>query len=93
MRTKKILVTGAGGFIGGYLVNDLVSKGHNVVAADIKPADHRFQVSDGANNFADSEIITQYFGKDFGIDHRVYQFHLWYLVGGREKASAGIRSL
>jgi GDP-D-mannose 3', 5'-epimerase len=33
----KVLVTGAGGFIGGHLVNNLVGEGHEVVAVDIKP--------------------------------------------------------
>jgi nucleoside-diphosphate-sugar epimerase len=33
---KKILVTGAGGFIGTHLVTDLKNSGHYVVAADLK---------------------------------------------------------
>lgn len=138
-----MLVTGSGDFIGGYLVNDLVSKGHNVIVEDIKPADEWFQVSCDANNHAlcmesvliqthmpmaarnngvleilytsstcvnpveaqldikdaqaqrlkekhaypanpengygweklFSEIITQYFDKDFGLDHRICRFH------------------
>lgn len=36
METKRILVTGAGGFIGYHLVKDLVALGHYVVGADIK---------------------------------------------------------
>ena len=32
----KILVGGAGGFIAGYLVKDLLAQGHEVVAADIQ---------------------------------------------------------
>ena len=35
-----ILVAGAGGFIGGHLVKDLIKKGHrNIRAVDIKPLD------------------------------------------------------
>jgi nucleoside-diphosphate-sugar epimerase len=35
---KKILVGGAGGFIGGHLVAELLRKGHkNIRAVDIKP--------------------------------------------------------
>ena len=33
---KKILVCGAGGFIGHHLVNKLVEQGHYVIGADIK---------------------------------------------------------
>ena len=33
---KKILVTGAGGFIGTHLVNDFKQQGHTVIAADLK---------------------------------------------------------
>ena len=29
-------VAGAGGFIGGHLVNRLINNGHNVVAVDVK---------------------------------------------------------
>jgi GDP-D-mannose 3', 5'-epimerase len=35
--TDLTLVTGAGGFIGGHLVKDLLAKGHAVRAVDIKP--------------------------------------------------------
>jgi GDP-D-mannose 3', 5'-epimerase len=33
---KTILVTGAGGFIGTHLINDLKQQGHRVIAADLK---------------------------------------------------------
>jgi nucleoside-diphosphate-sugar epimerase len=36
LKMKKILVTGAGGFIGFHLVKELVRQGHYVVGADIK---------------------------------------------------------
>jgi nucleoside-diphosphate-sugar epimerase len=36
METKKILVCGAGGFIGGHLVEHLKSQGHYVIGADMK---------------------------------------------------------
>lgn len=36
METKRILVTGAGGFIGYHLVKNLTEEGHYVIGADIK---------------------------------------------------------
>ena len=40
---KKILVCGAGGFIGGHLVADLRRQGHTVRAADKKPLEEWYQ--------------------------------------------------
>ena len=47
---KKIVVAGAGGFIGGHLVNELVKKGLHVRAVDIKPLNEWYQVSGEADN-------------------------------------------
>ena len=48
MNTKKIVVCGGGGFIGGHLVADLLRQGHrNIRAVDIKPLDEWYQVFDG----------------------------------------------
>lgn len=47
---KKILVAGAGGFIGGHLVKALTSRGTKVRAVDIKPLNEWYQVSDDADN-------------------------------------------
>jgi nucleoside-diphosphate-sugar epimerase len=47
---KKVLVTGAGGFIGGHLVKSLIATGHNVRAIDIKPLNEWFQVENSAEN-------------------------------------------
>ena len=47
---KKILVAGAGGFIGGWLVRELISRGKEVTAVDIKPLNEWYQVFPTANN-------------------------------------------
>jgi GDP-D-mannose 3',5'-epimerase len=47
---KKIVVAGAGGFIAGHLVKELVKKGHVVRAVDIKPLNEWYQVSEESDN-------------------------------------------
>lgn len=47
---KKIVVAGAGGFIGGHLVNELIKKGHSVRGVDLKPLNEWYQVSTEADN-------------------------------------------
>ena len=51
-KINNILVTGAGGFIGGHLVKRLLKDGYNVVGADIKPLEYWFQKFDKAKNFS-----------------------------------------
>ena len=36
-KNKKVLIVGAGGFIGGHLVKKILDNGNSVVATDIKP--------------------------------------------------------
>ena len=50
MIKSNYLVTGAGGFIGGHIVKKLISDGHNVTCADIKPLDHWFQIHEDSKN-------------------------------------------
>jgi GDP-D-mannose 3',5'-epimerase len=44
MTTPRVMVTGAGGFIGGHLVNYLLFEGNMVCAVDSKPRDQWYQV-------------------------------------------------
>lgn len=50
MNHKKALVCGAGGFIGGHLVNRLKSEGYYVVGVDVKNNEY-------GNNNADEFIL------------------------------------
>jgi GDP-D-mannose 3',5'-epimerase len=50
--SRVIVVTGAGGFIGGHLVKQFLSEGHVVRGADIKPLDEWYQVHAEAENHA-----------------------------------------
>jgi GDP-D-mannose 3', 5'-epimerase len=47
---KKIVVAGAGGFIGGHLTKTLLAAGHQVRAVDIKPLTRWYQVFPKADN-------------------------------------------
>ena len=47
----KYLVCGAGGFIGGHLVSNLLDEGHEVISADIKPLEYWFQIFEKSKSF------------------------------------------
>ena len=51
MANKKILVVGAGGFIGGHLVKRLLDDKNSIVAVDIKPKEYWFQDYDNVKNY------------------------------------------
>ena len=42
--SKRILVAGGGGFIGGHLVDFYRKRGHRVRSVDVKPLDQWYQV-------------------------------------------------
>ncbi len=50
LNKKKILVVGAGGFIGGHLIKKLIENGNSIVASDIKPKEYWFQDFDEVEN-------------------------------------------
>ncbi len=53
MKNDLIVVTGAGGFIGGHLVADLLRRGHtNVRAVDLKPLDDWWQLFSEVENWS-----------------------------------------
>jgi GDP-D-mannose 3',5'-epimerase len=49
---KKYLVCGAGGFIGGHLVESLRAEGHEVVCVDNKPYEYWFQINESNKNYS-----------------------------------------
>ena len=50
IKDKKILIVGAGGFIGGHIVKRLLKNGNSIVAVDIKPKEYWFQDFVNAEN-------------------------------------------
>ena len=48
--SKKILVAGGGGFIGGHLAKTLVNRGHEVRVVDVKPLDQWYQKIEGGKH-------------------------------------------
>ena len=51
MTDEIVVITGAGGFIGGHLVGDLLRQGYrHLHAVDRKPLDQWYQVHDGVEN-------------------------------------------
>ena len=77
IKDKKILVVGAGGFIGGHLVKKLLDNGNSIVSTDIKPKEYWFQDFETAENYYSTnqyekvKKILQNFNKDD-------QFYYWF---------------
>lgn len=66
---SRILVAGAGGFIGGFLVKELLTQGHEVTAVDIKPLANWYQVSRQAVNVSkDLSLLSECNVLTNGID-------------------------
>ena len=57
LKDKVIVVCGAGGFIGGHLVADLLGQGFSRLrAVDIKPLDRWYQRFDGVENIGSLDL-------------------------------------
>jgi len=81
IKNKKILVVGAGGFIGGHLTNKLLKNGNYLVSVDIKPKEYWFQ------DFEDSENHYSMDMKDINNCRKVtkkidYVFNMACNMGG-----------
>ena len=55
-KNKKVLVVGAGGFIGGHLEKRILDNGNSVVATDIKPKEYWFQDFDTVENHYSTDM-------------------------------------
>lgn len=73
-KLPRVVVCGAGGFIGGHLVQDLLRRGVNVIRAiDIKPLEEWHQLARGVENLSlDLREKQNCFSALYGADH-VYQ--------------------
>ena len=80
-KTKKVLIVGAGGFIGGHLVKRILDNGNSVVATDIKPKEYWFQDFDDVENHyaTDMKDISNCRKVTQGVD---YVFNMACNMGG-----------
>ena len=80
-KDKKVLVVGAGGFIGGHLVKKISDNGNSVVATDIKPKEYWFQDFDNVENHyaTDMKDISNCRKVTEGVD---YVFNMACNMGG-----------
>ena len=59
METQRILVTGGAGFIGTNIVNELETRGHEVIAADIYNTRHKNYIRADVRNYRQLERILE----------------------------------
>ena len=80
-KNKKVLVVGAGGFIGGHLIKKILDNGNKVVASDIKPKEYWFQDFDNVENYysTDMKDISNCRKVTQGVD---YVFNMACNMGG-----------
>lgn len=69
-RVMTVLVTGAGGFIGGHLVGSLIADGHRVRAVDAKPLDEWYQIhADAQSVVGDVSLLETARASVGGVEH------------------------
>ncbi|MDC0446035.1 NAD-dependent epimerase/dehydratase family protein [Candidatus Pelagibacter sp.] len=67
---EKILITGAGGFIGGHLVKELLNRGYKIRAVDIKKKEDWYQIFEDSENFIlDMADRKNCYKMTEGVDH------------------------
>ncbi len=76
MQTEKILVTGGGGFIGTNLVNELVSRGHEVLAVDLYNTERDNYLRADVKNFRQIERIIEKQSFDY-VYHLAAEYGRW----------------
>ncbi len=77
---KKILISGAGGFIAGYLVKDFLADGHEVICVDNKPFENWFQYFKDCENYS---LDLRDYQNSLKISKKVdYVFNLACNMGG-----------
>ncbi len=76
MQTEKILVTGGGGFIGTNLVNELTSRGHEVLAVDLYNTERENYLRADVKNFRQIERIIEKQSFDY-VYHLAAEYGRW----------------
>ncbi len=56
IKNKKILIVGAGGFIGGHLTKKLLENKNSIIAVDIKPKEYWFQDFEEVRNYYQTDM-------------------------------------
>ena len=77
METKKILVTGGAGFIGTNLVNELRSRGHEVIAADLINNDREDYVRTDVRYYRQIERTLEEYGSFDYVYHLAAEYGRW----------------
>ena len=65
MESKRILVTGGGGFIGSHLVKELKKRGHEVIALDLYHTDRDNYIRADVRNYRQLERVFEKWKFDY----------------------------